>query len=273
MDNIQLAQRARIGVLIPATNTGVEYDLHHMPINGVTWHPSRFWVPSPNWGADGEKTGDGVDNAFERFLEGIRPELPLSIRNAMAADIHHLMLGMSAETFWGGKEGNIDFENRIHESMEEWRTIDPEGGMVYDRKIGLTTGANAIVEALRVMGAKKIGVIDPYPPIGDKNVELFFNDMGFAVHKVQGLCRANAWEIARSPISAVLDAVKAVDADDVDVIVQAGTNLSTADIFPTLEHTLGKPCLSINLVTAWHALRACGINDQIVGKGRLLEEF
>jgi maleate isomerase len=273
MDNIQLAQRARIGVLIPATNTGVEYDLQNLPVNGVTWHPSRFWVSLPNWGADGAQKGDGVDNAFERFLEGIRPELPLSIRNAMAADIHHLMLGMSAETFWGGKEGNIDFEKRILESMEEWRTIDPEGDMKYDRPVGLTTGAGAIVDALKAFGAKKIGVIDPYPPIGDKNVEMFFTEMGFQVKKVKGLCRANAWEIARSPISAVLAAVKEVDGDDVDCIVQAGTNLSTADIFPTLEHTLGKPCLSINMVTAWHALRACGINDKIVGKGRLFEEF
>ncbi len=73
MDNIQLAQRARIGVLIPATNTGVEYDLQNLPINGVTWHPSRFWISLPNWGADAENKGDGVDNAFERFLEGIRP--------------------------------------------------------------------------------------------------------------------------------------------------------------------------------------------------------
>ncbi|ARN75719.1 Asp/Glu racemase [Oceanicoccus sagamiensis] len=273
MDNIQLAQRARIGVLIPATNTGVEYDLHNLTVPGVTWHPSRFWVSSPNWAADGDNTGDGVDNAFERFLEGIRPELPLAVRNGMAADIHHLMLGMSAETFWGGEAGNKAFEQRILDDIEKWKTIDPEGGMTYDRDIGLTTGANAIVDALHAFGAKKIGVIDPYPPIGDKNVELFFREMGFEVHKVQGLCRANAWEIARSPISEVLAAVQAVDADDVDVIVQAGTNLSTADIFPTLEHTLGKPCLSINLVTAWHALRAVGIKDRIVGKGRLLEEF
>ena len=272
MDNIQLAQRARIGVLIPATNTGVEYDLQQLNVPGVTWHPSRFWVSLPNWSADGRNKGDGVDNAFERFLEGIRPELPLSIRNAMAADIHHLMLGMSAETFWGGLEGNIAFEERILENMREWMTIDPEGEMKYDREVGLTTGAGAIVDALRAFGAKKIGVIDPYPPVGDKNVEMFFSDMGFEVHKVQGLCRANAWEIARSPIPAVLDAVRTVDGDGVDAIVQAGTNLSTADIFPTLEHTLGKPCLSINIATVWHALRACGIKDRIVGRGRLLEE-
>ncbi len=115
----------------------------------------------------------------------------------MSADIHHLMLGMSAETFWGGLEGNKAFEDRVRENMNEWMAVDPEGQMKYDREIGLTTGAGAIVDALNAFGAKKIGVIEPYPPVGDKNVEMFFNDMGFEVNKVQGLCRANAWEIAR----------------------------------------------------------------------------
>ena len=58
-----------------------------------------------------------------------------------------------------------------------------------------------------------------------------------------------------------------------DVIVQAGTNLSTVDLFPTLEHVLEKPMIPINVATVWHALRACGIDDRITGKGRLLEEF
>ncbi len=64
-----------------------------------------------------------------------------------------------------------------------------------------------------------------------------------------------------------------IDGDDVDAIIQCGTNLSTVDIFPTLEHWLEKPLIPINIATIWHALRACGIQDPIVGKGRLLEEF
>ena len=71
----------------------------------------------------------------------------------------------------------------------------------------------------------------------------------------------------------VLEAVREVDGDDVDAIVQCGTNLSTVDLFPTLEHQLEKPLIPINVATAWHALRACGIDDKVTGKGRLLEEF
>jgi maleate isomerase len=59
----------------------------------------------------------------------------------------------------------------------------------------------------------------------------------------------------------------------VDAIVQAGTNLSTLNIFPTLEYQLGKPLIPINVATIWHAFRAHGIHDQFHGKGWLLERF
>lgn len=39
------------------------------------------------------------------------------------------------------------------------------------------------------------------------------------------------------------------------------------DIFPMLEHWLEKPLIPINIATFWHALRACGIQESIMGKG------
>ena len=50
--------------------------------------------------------------------------------------------------------------------------------------------------------------------------------------------------------------IKELDGSNVDCIVQAGTNLSALDIFPTLEKQLGKPIIPINVATIWHALRA-----------------
>ena len=64
-----------------------------------------------------------------------------------------------------------------------------------------------------------------------------------------------------------------LDGSNVDCIVQAGTNLSGLDIFPTLEKQLAKPIIPINVATIWHALRAQGINDKIFGRGWLLERF
>ena len=106
MENYQIASRARIGVLIPSTNTGVEYDLQKFALDGLTWHPSRFWIEIANWADESERSGDDFNTVFERFLDAMRDELPISIRNVLSADITHLMLGMSAETFWGGLDGN-----------------------------------------------------------------------------------------------------------------------------------------------------------------------
>ena len=74
------------------------------------------------------------------------------------------------------------------------------------------------------------------------------------------------------PEHEVIDVVKQVDGDDVDAIVQVGTNLSTSGIFPTIEKWLSKPVLPINVATVWHALRSCGVLDQYDNLGRLLEE-
>ena len=258
MDNYQIGHRARIGVLIPSTNTGVEYDLQKFALDGVTWHPSRFWIELRNWADENAKTGEGIDSVFERFLELMRQELPGAIDSVLSAEITHLMLGMSAETFWGGLAGNAAFENGIRAQIAE---------------LGLSTGAGATRESLNAFGVKTISVITPYPPIGDANVRRFFGEIGFAVKEVAGLARPSATAIAETSIQEVMDAVRRVDGDDVDAIVQCGTNLSTVDIFPTLELWLRKPMIPINVATIWHALRACGVDDRISGKGRLLEEF
>lgn len=258
MDTWQVAKRARIGVVIPSTNTGVEYDLQKFILDGVSWHPSRFWIELRNWADESDATGDSSDMVFERFLDLIRDEIPLSIRNVLSAKITHLMLGMSAETFWGGLDGNIAFEKSIRDQ------IGPD--------IGLTTGAEAVKTALEAFGAKTISVITPYPPVGDANVRRYFSDIGFTVRHVKGLARPSATAIAETLLSDVVAAVREIDGDDVDAIVQCGTNLSCADLFPGLEVFLGKPLIPINVACVWHALRACGVKDPISGKGRLLEE-
>lgn len=258
MNNYQLAKRARIGVLIPSTNTGVEYDLQKLGLDGVTWHCSRFLIRLKDWAEEGASSGDDANTVFERFLDLMRDDMTPAIENVLTSPITHLMLGMSAETFWGGMEGNVEFEGKIREQIGD---------------LGMTTGAGATRMALDNFGVKKISVITPYPPIGDDNVRQFFSEIGYEVKHVVGLNCPSATAIAEVTIPQVIEAVKKADGDDVEAIIQCGTNLSTLDLFPTLEHWLEKPMIPINVATIWHALRASGIDDKITGMGRLLEEF
>jgi maleate isomerase len=105
-------------------------------------------------------------------------------------------------------------------------------------------------------------------------VHRFLEETGYRVTDVIGLKCDTATSIAHTPPREVIDVVlNQLDGDNVDAIVQAGTNLSTLDIFPTLERQLGKPVIPINVATIWHALRAHGIQDKVFGRGLLLEKF
>ena len=104
-------------------------------------------------------------------------------------------------------------------------------------------------------------------------VARYFCDMGFDVVRDLPLqCRS--WtNIAEQTTATLRDALRKLDGDDVDAIVQVGTNLSMVRLAAAAEMWLGKPVIAINTATYWHALRANGIHDKIEGLGRLLEEF
>jgi maleate isomerase len=97
--------------------------------------------------------------------------------------------------------------------------------------------------------------------------------MGFEVARDLPLqCRS--WtNIAEQDTAALRLALRKLDGDDVDAIVQVGTNLSMVKLAAAAEMWLGKPIIAINTATYWHALRANGIADKMEGFGRLLEEF
>jgi len=128
--------------------------------------------------------------------------------------------------------------------------------------------------ALDAFGAKKVAALTPYQQVGDVQVRRFLEESGYEVGKVVGLKCDSATSIAHTPPREVIDTIlRELDGEDIDAIVQAGTNLSGIDIFPTLEKQLGKPVIPINVATIWHALRAQGINDKFHGRGWLLERF
>jgi len=243
--------RGRIGVIIPSTNIGVEYDCQRIIPQGVSWHFARFFVEQPDLSSD---------NLFLAFIDAIRKTIPDAIRDIMTCEPSYIMMGMSAETFWGGLDGNKEFEARLREQ------IGPD--------MGLTSGAAALRAALDAFGTRRVAALTPYQPVGDEQVRRFLQESGYTVTNVVGLKCDTATSIAHTPPREVIDTVlNELDGDGVDAIVQAGTNLSAIDIFPTLEKQLGKPVIPINVATIWHALRACGVNDRFQGKGWLLERF
>jgi len=246
-----IGPRGRIAVIIPSTNIGVEYDCQQFVTPGVTWHFARFWV---------ENIDLSTDDAFMAFIEAIRHTIPLSIRDVLTAEPDYIMMGMSAETFWGGLAGNDEFQARLREQIGD--------------DIGLSTGANAVVDALDKFDAKNVAVLTPYQSIGDEQVYRFFTESGYNVVNLVGMKCDTANTIAHTPQHDIIDIVlNELDGPDVDAIVQVGTNMSNSNLFPTLEKHLNKPVIPINIATIWHAYRNRGIDDKFIGRGWLFEKF
>ena len=97
--------------------------------------------------------------------------------------------------------------------------------------------------------------------------------MGFEVMRDTALQCTSWTAIAQVTPEQCRDALGRLDRDDVEAIVQVGTNLSMIRLAAAAEIWLGKPVIAINTATYWHALRANGIEDRMEGFGRLLSEF
>jgi maleate isomerase len=194
---------------------------------------------------------------MEAFLVDLRHEIKRAVESVCHADVDYLVMGMSAETFWGGQDGAqecIQFMSKLSHGLK------------------VTTGSDSCKEVMRVYGAKTIGIITPYQPVGDQQVVDFFTQIGCNVKAIYGMKCATATSISKVTGEEIKAAFRKVDAPDVDLLIQAGTNLVAAKAAAELEVELGKPVIAINTATVWHAYRSNGIKDQIKGWGSLLDK-
>ncbi|MFG2090043.1 MULTISPECIES: arylmalonate decarboxylase [unclassified Spirillospora] len=242
-----LGWRRKFGVIAPSTNTIVEPDFHRMGVAGVTSHFSRIHIRDQNM--------DG-DAGMERLLEQIRDEIGAACERVLTCEPDYMVMGMSAETFWGGVEGNKEFVRQIH-------------GITGLR---VATGAEACERALKLYGARRIGVVTPYQPVGDENVRRFFTEIGFTVDEIIGLKCPTAVSIAHVTVDELRTALRELAAGEVDAIVQCGTNLSMVGLADEAERWLGLPVIAINAATWWMALRDNGVDDRVEGAGGLLRD-
>lgn len=244
-----LGYRAKFGVLAPSTNTTVQPEFDAMRPRGVTNHHSRLVIPD---------TRVTDDRSFLRMMANIRAALLPALDAVLTCHPDHVVLGMSSETFWDGLEGS----SRLRSKLER------------RAKVGVAMGSDACRAALAACGrsVRRLGIITPYMPAGDRQVQRFFSDCGYEVVNLLGLRCASPVLIAHVSPARLREAIRRVNSGRVDAIVQVGTNLAMAAIAPAAEKRLGKPVIAINTATYWYALRQYGIRDKVDGFGSLLSD-
>ena len=241
-----LGYRQKFGVLGPSTNTIVQPDFDDLRPVGVTNHYSRIAIPN-NPVNDNESFLKLVDNINKATLDAIDV--------LRTCEMDYMIMGMSAATFWNGRGGAAQYIKMMEERAQ----------------VKVSCGSFGTEAALNLYKAKRIAFLSPYFEVANKEVRRFYSDCGFTVVRDICLERPSPVQIAHTTDEICRQTLKKLDGDDVDAIVQVGTNLSMIRLAAAAEIFLGKPVIAINTATYWHALRAQGINDKVAGFGNLLE--
>jgi maleate isomerase len=243
-----LGWRRKFGVMAPSTNTIVQPDFDDIRPLGVTNHYSRIFTPNVQ-ALSNETFRAGIGTIGSNVMD--------AIKSVMTCEPDYLVMGISALSFFGGVKGGDEFAGRIRE----------------ETGLGVTIGSRATTAAIEALGGiRRIAVLTPYWPVMNAEVVRYFGEAGLTVVRDIALQCTSWTNIAAVTPAECRDAIRRLDGDDVDAIVQVGTNLSMVRLAAAAELWLGKPVLAINTATYWHALRANGISDRMSGFGRLLEE-
>jgi maleate isomerase len=242
-------RRRRIGVVIPSTNTSVEADYNDLRPDNVTMHVARIFI----------NTSIDSDDKAQETLRQIREGSEKAVHDVCTCKPDHLIMGMSSETFVGGLEGSRALTKRMEETSG----------------LNVSTGSEATNLALQSIDAKRIAVLTPYQPSIDEQVELYFDDLGYEMVAMKSLRCPTATSIADVTGEEILSAIDELDQQahgEFDAFVQAGTNLSSWAVADEIEKRTGKPLVSINAATLWHALGVLGLDQSLPTAGSVFRQ-
>jgi maleate isomerase len=243
-----LGSRARIGIVVPSTNTSCQPECEQLRPRGVTNQVGRISI---------RERPLTTEQAFMEHVQAMREGMRTAIDQIVTCQPTHVIMGVALEAFWGG----VKAAQALQAELEERAGV------------GVSMGSTATSAALRRLGARRIAVLTPHQPRGDEQVRQYFEDDGFEVKRLTGLKCGSPVLIAHTTAEQVMAALRELDGDDVDALVQVGTNLAAIRLCAEAERWFGKPVLAINAITYWDALRRCGIDDKVHDCGSVLERF
>jgi maleate isomerase len=137
--------------------------------------------------------------------------------------------------------------------------------------VSATTTSTALLAALSALAVTRVAVSTPYVEELNELEVAFLEAQGFEVVGLEGLGIDSDPEIARVPYERTRELARTADDHAAEAVFISCTNLPTLAVLAELEQELGKPVISSNAVTIWHALSLSGITPSGNGWGSLLD--
>jgi len=231
--------RARIGILVVASDVTCESELYRVIPDGVSIHTSRMRFP----GAVNAETCAQLALEAESAAELLVP-----------ACVNTIAFCCTSGSFIRG----AGWDREIIEKIEK-RFPD----------INVTTTSSAVLAAFQRLNVKKIAVATPYITEVNKALKTFFEGMAISVLNIEGLEIEGDQDVNNLSPETAYRLARKVDIPEADAVFISCTSVRTIEVIAALEKDLGKPVISSNQATIWHALRKARIPESIEGYGRL----
>lgn len=231
----------RFGLLTPSSNTTQEPEFSAALPPTVSLHTGRV--------AYRDITPEEQDRCVL--------ELESESRKLADAEVDVIVFAATAPTLAKGK----GYDRELIKRME-----DASGRPA-------TTAATAFVEALRLLGAKKVSIGAPWSKTMDKPMVQFIEASGFEVVHSEVVGFVASVDLGRVGPETAYELACRANRPEADAIIMPGGNWASMPVVERLEHELGKPILVNNAVSLWAGLRLLKRNDSISGYGRLLRDY
>ncbi|MEM7188261.1 MAG: Asp/Glu racemase [Pseudomonadota bacterium] len=219
--------RARIGALVPFTNTNLEPDLAMLRPDGVSLHFARLGgYDADEIPDDAQMHGLGAADLDDelRLIQGVRPDL--------------ILYGCTSATLTHGPSFDRDLAAKI-KAQSGAETV---------------TAAGAVVHAMRALGVTRIGFASPYVGAINDQAIAFFAEKGIeTVSRADiGVVLDNYGQGALTPEEVFALAMRA-DAEDAQALVLSCTDMRSAEVVDRLEDAIGKPVICSNQAMMFRA--------------------
>ena len=229
--------RHHVGLLIPSSNTTVEYEYNRYAPPEITWHVGRLTLTEVSPAAIAEQEPEVAREAAK--LATARPSLMLMCQSAVG--------------FIAGEA----YEQAMMGRMQAASAVPP------------LSAARLMVAAVRALGARRIALATPFASGVDAAVAGYFSRAGFPPVRSVALGLTGNYGIAGVPADRLLALARSADSPEVDAVVMPGGNLQVMDMLPSMEAALGKPVVATNQACIWAVAGLLGLAVDPAVFGRL----
>jgi len=232
-----LGSVGRIGVLTPDFDPVPESEMSAMAPHGISIHGARV-VRRPGFPQSFAEPPN-IDTAVEQLV-GLAPRV--------------ILFAFTSSSYALGAEADQGVRVRL----------ESRSG-----KIPVLFTCPAATEALRVLGAHRIGLIHPPWFTEEMNTQgmNYFRSQGFEVVRSTRISPARPFTEVSPP--EVYEWTKTNVPRQAEAVFIGGNGLRAVGTIHALEEALGKPVLTANQVLLWQALRPMGVAPQVTQYGRV----